>query len=239
MMVVASPKVPAYNTAMMDATRPGDEKDDWREHAFDLTRGIATYTGSPLVAGLAKIIDKHPDANVGTAFNHKQIACKMWARDKLAESVGGTFGEIWIVGGWYGVLSAMLLEDQRFQIGRLESSDIDPAVGAIAMTLNRMHLNRFEALTADMYALDYAGRRPDLVVNTSCEHIPDLRAWLSLLPSGTRVLLHSNDYFSAATHINCVESLDAFKAMAQLSSLDFAGELPQKKYTRFMLIGRV
>lgn len=238
-MIIASPGGRAYNTATMDATHTQGAGDDWRGHAFDLARGIAAYTRSPLVAALAKVVDRHPDADIGTAFNHKQVACKMWARDKLFESTGGRLGEIWIVGGWYGVLAAMLFEDGRFRIGRIESSDIDPAVGAIAETLNRDHLDRFEALTVDMYELDFAGRRPDLVVNTSCEHIPDLRAWLDLLPEGTRVLLQSNDYFSARTHINCVPSLGAFEDMAKLSSLDYSGGLPQKKYTRFMLIGRV
>jgi hypothetical protein len=222
---------------MSNVTQPASA--DWRENAFDLTRGIAAYSASPLVAGLARIIAKHPDADIANAFNHKQVACKMWARDSLAALGHGRYGEIWIVGGWYGVLAAMFFEDKRLDIGRIHSIDIDPHVGAIAETLNRDHLDRFAAMTADMYALDYAGRRPDLVVNTSCEHIPDLKAWLALLPAGTRVLLQSNDYFSEPTHIACVESLDAFRRQAALSSVEFAGELPQKKYTRFMLIGTV
>jgi hypothetical protein len=223
---------------MMDATQTG-AGEDWREHAFDLTRGIAVFTGCPLVKGVAKVIAKYPEADIGNAFNHKQVACKMWARDRLFESAGGVFGEIWIVGGWYGVFAGMLLEDARFKIGRIENSDIDPDVGAIAQTLNHAHHTRFETITADMYKLDYAGRRPDLVVNTSCEHIPDLGAWLSLMAKGQRVLLQSNDYFSEPTHIACVPSLQAFEQLAALSQVEFAGELPMKKYTRFMLIGRV
>ena len=61
-----------------------------------------------------------------------------------------------------------------------------------------------------MYALDYSASGADLVINTSCEHIADLPAWLSLLPRGTQVLLQSNDYFSEPTHINCVPTLEAF-----------------------------
>ena len=108
----------------------------------------------------------------------------------------------------------------------------------IALTLNRAHGDRFAALTADMYALDYRGRRPDLVVNTSCEHIADLRGWLDRLPAGSRVLLQSNDYFREPTHIACVASLAAFRSQAGLAEVEYAGSLPQKNYTRFMLIGR-
>jgi hypothetical protein len=216
-----------------------NETTDWHENAFDLMRGVAAYTGSPLLKGLAKVIARHPEADVGNAFNHKQVACKMWALDKLFESDGGRFGRIWVLGGWYGVLPAMLFNDARFDIAAIDSIDIDPEVGAVAVTLNRDAGDRFRALTADMYALDYAAGRPDLVVNTSCEHIADLGAWLALLPRGTNVLLQSNDYFTEPTHINCVASLAAFEAMAALREIRFSGELPTKNYTRFMLIGAV
>jgi hypothetical protein len=222
---------------MTEATH--DATDDWRCNAFDLARGIAAYTGSPLIAGLAKVIDKHPEADVGNAFNHKQVACKMWARDMLLSTAGAAFGEIWIVGGWYGVLAGMLLEDRRFAIGRIENSDVDPCVAAVALTLNRAFADRFTAVTADMYRLDYSERRPDLVVNTSCEHIPNLRAWLELLPAGTRVLLQSNDYFAEPTHIACVPTLEAFVDQAGLAHVEYAGSLEQRNYTRFMLIGRI
>ncbi len=228
----------AYNTCIMDATQP-DTVADWHETAFDLTRGIAAYCGCSLVGGLAKVIARHPQADVGNAFNHQQVACKMWARDRLYESCGGRFANIWIVGGWYGVLAAMFFDDPRFDIDAIESIDIDPGVAEVAATLNDRWKDRFRAATADMYGLDYAGGAPNLVINTSCEHIADLRGWLGLLPSGMRVLLQSNDYFSEPTHIACVASLDEFEKLAGLREVAFSGELPMKKYTRFMLIGTV
>jgi hypothetical protein len=60
-----------------------------------------------------------------------------------------------------------------------------------------------------------------------------------MLPRGSRVLLQSNDYFSEPTHVNCVGTLEAFAAQAKLSNVAYAGSLPMKKYTRFMLIGTV
>jgi len=229
----------AYNTEMTDATQPSGADADWRDRAFDLTRGVAAYTQSPLVAGLARVIAKHPEANISNAFNHKQVASKIWARDCLFTSLGGSFAHIVVLGGWYGVLAAMLLEDRRFAIGSVESIDIDPAVAAVASTLNRDAGDRFRATTADMYAIDYAGLGADLIVNTSCEHIADLRGWLDLLPKGVNVLLQSNDYFSEPSHINCVESVEAFEKLARLRKLHFSGTLPTKNYNRFMLIGTV
>lgn len=224
---------------MMDATRPGGPGIDWRECAFDLARGIAAYVGNPLVTRLARVIAEHPDADISTAFNHKQVACKMWARDRLHDHCGARLGRVWIVGGWYGVLAAMLFDDARFDIAAIDSIDIDAGVAPVARTLNAPAGDRFTALTGDMYGLDYEGARPDLVINTSCEHIADLPGWLALIPEGTRVLLQSNDYFSEPTHINCVASAVAFEEMAGLAEVRFSGALPLRNYTRFMLIGTV
>lgn len=212
---------------------------DWRDSAFDLMRGVAAYSGNSLMAGLAAVLGKHPEADLGNAFNHKQVGSKMWARDALHETLGPSLGKVVLLGGWYGILAAILLDDPRFDIDHIASYDIDPAVGAVAETLNGAWADRFSAVTADMYALDYAALGADLVINTSCEHIADLGGWLSLLPRGARVMLQSNDYFSEPTHINCVPTLEAFVAQAKLSRLDFSGSLKMKKYTRFMLIGAV
>ncbi len=123
----------------------------------------------------------------------------MWLRDTLYDTLGGAFGRIWVVGGWYGVLPAVLFDDARFDIGHITSIDVDPDCAPVAEILNTkaMQDGRFAALTADMYELDYGGtEEPDLIVNTSCEHIPDMPGWLGLIPKGSKVVLQSNDYFS-------------------------------------------
>ena len=63
-------------------------------------------------------------------------------------------------------------------------------------------------------------------------------AWFAGLPDGMLVLLQSNDFSEIPEHVNCVDSLEAFRAQAPLSELLFAGQLELGKYTRFMLIGR-
>jgi len=228
---------------MNDATRsePAQtgNRDDAADRTFDLLRGVAAFTQSELVAALTRAFARHPDARLDEAFNHKQIASKMWARDRLFSTLGGQFERIWIVGGWYGILAAILLDDRRFSIGEISSYDIDPSVEAVAATLNAKAAaqGRFQAVTADMYTLDYRSR-PDLIVNTSCEHVGDVRGWLERLPAGTAVLLQSNDYFAEPEHINCMTSLSAFEQAARLTDVLYAGEFTLKKYTRFMLIGR-
>ncbi len=210
------------------------------DFTFDILRGLARYSGSNFIAALAEAVTRHPRHNISQALGHRQIACKMWLKDALFATLGGRFGTIWVVGGWYGVLAAMLFDDARFDIDRIVSFDLDPDCAPVAETLNALAVKagRFEARTADMYGLDYsAPDAPDLIVNTSCEHIADMPGWLSLIPVQRKLVLQSNDYFSEPEHVNCVESLDAFVAQCGLSRVDFRGELDMHKYTRFMLIG--
>jgi hypothetical protein len=91
-----------------------------------------------------------------------------------------------------------------------------------------------------MMALDFGAETPapGLVVNTSCEHLDDVPGWLATLPRGLPLLLQSNDYVREPDHRSCVPSLEAFRDQAGLSETFFAGALPTKNYTRFMLIGR-
>ena len=207
---------------------------------YDILRGTAALTGSRVVARMAETVAKHPRADLAIAFNHKQIGSKLWLRDCLAEASGGQLGQVWVLGGWYGVLSAILLDDPRFAIAKITNIDLDPGCAAVAECLNRdaLKAGRFAALTADMNALDYSAR-PDLVINTSCEHLPDVPGWLARLPKGQRVLLQSNNYFREPDHVSCVPDLLAFRAQAGLGCVEFAGERATKNYTRFMLVGRV
>jgi len=53
---------------------------------FDLLRGLAALTGSPIVGDLARLVGAAPRADLSIAFNHKQIGSKFWLRDALVEA---------------------------------------------------------------------------------------------------------------------------------------------------------
>lgn len=210
---------------------------------YDILRGVAALTGDAIVADLARLVGKGAPADLSIAFNHKQVASKRWLVESVAEVLPKPDGPVWVLGAWHGLLGAMLLADERLAIPQLVSLDIDPGCAPIAEILNHRHVaaGRFRAMTADMMSLDFEraeGGRPGLVINTSCEHLDDVPGWIAGLPAGLPLLLQSNDYVREPDHRSCVPSLDAFKAQAGLSELWFAGALPTKNYTRFMLIGR-
>ncbi len=212
----------------------------------DILEGLALYTGSVLQLNVLATLTQHDAPALGEALNKNQIASKMWLADALLDSVGPQLGRVLILGGWFGVLAAVLLHDRRFAIGHVESVDIDPRCAPIALALNATHVRagRFTARTADMLEIDYGQTpekvigAPDVVVNTSCEHLEAFGRWYDRIPAGQLVVLQSNDYYACSEHVNCVPDLAAFRAQAPLSELLFEGERKLRRYTRFMLIGR-
>ena len=112
---------------MMKTTRTNEANTtDWHESAFDIIRGLAAYTGSSLVEGLAEVVARYPDADLGTAFNHKQVGCKIWARDSLFESLGGNFNHIVVLGGWWVVEARPRTRNDGCAISQERPCDAEP-----------------------------------------------------------------------------------------------------------------
>ncbi|MGI9305120.1 MAG: class I SAM-dependent methyltransferase [Gammaproteobacteria bacterium] len=208
----------------------------------DILDGMSRYLESALLADVLRTLSRLPVSDLGPALNKNQIACKKWLLDQLYRAAGGEYDTVHTLGGWYGVLSALLLNDARFDIAKAVSYDIDPACEPVAQSLNGTHVGRgkFEAVTADMLDLDFnaSDHANDVIVNTSCEHLSRFDQWYARLPGGALLVLQSNDYYAIDEHVNCVPDLEAFQRQAPMQDVLFQGELKLKKYTRFMLIGR-
>ena len=215
-----------------------DEKD---EFYLDILDGLSRYLDDPFISDMVAAVSRYRGPYIANSLNKNQMASKTWLIDELYRATGGALGTGYVLGGWNGVLAAMLLRDPRLHIERLFSIDIDPVCQAVAETMNAHHVEsgRFEAVTADMHDLDCGGDvTADTLFNTSCEHLENFAQWYTGTPKGMLMVLQSNDMFNEETHVNCVADLDAFKRQAPMTDLLFAGELPLKRYSRFMLIGR-
>jgi hypothetical protein len=217
--------------------------------------GLSRYLDSAFARDVLRTVTRYPCPALAHSLNKNQVSSKLWLLNTLAAVHPGALGTVVVLGGWYGMLSAMLLDDRRFSIGRVISVDIDPSCQPVAETMNHRHreAGRFLSLTCDMRALDFRRQRaapaevkgdigkplrPDLIINTSCEHLQDFAGWYDTLPPGVWLVLQSNDYYGCEEHCNCVPDLDAFRVQASLGEELFAGTLPLKRYRRFMLIGR-
>lgn len=219
---------------------------DKDEFYRDILEGMAMYTRSEFQRDVLATLSRHDVPGLGVALNKNQMASKMWLADTLLAAAGPRFANIRILGGWVGVLGAVLLHDPRFSIDRVESVDIDPGCAPVAFSLNATHARtgRFTARTADMLDIDYESVAsvhtpiPDLVINTSCEHLQEFAQWYERIPSGQLLVLQSNDYYACDEHVNCVPDLAAFEAQSPMRDVLFAGERKMRRCVRFMRIGR-
>jgi hypothetical protein len=224
-------------------------------HTSDLLNGLLTIYQDDLTHNLKRVIDRHPEkeARIVEAFSVGQVKSKQW----LISHLQGTYQTVFICAGWYGTLASLMFREIGTQIGKVRSFDIDPDATLVADDMNRTQVIKgwqFKATTADIhdmtYPFEYSTLRadgssveltdmPDLIINTSCEHIEDFASWYEKIPKGTIVALQTNDFFDHEEHVNCVRSLKEFAEQAPMVGIQYEGTLVLEKYQRFMRIGRV
>ena len=115
-------------------SQPGMTRNTPPDAFYDILRGVAALTGNPVVGDLARLVADGMPPELWIAFNHKQIASKRWLVDALAQVLPRPDGPVWVLGAWYGVLGALLLDDERLAIPAVVSLDLDPACAPVAET---------------------------------------------------------------------------------------------------------
>jgi hypothetical protein len=191
-------------------------------------------------------------------FSRGQLESKQWLVDELSQYHSLDLGTVFLCAGWYATLATMLFESD-IKVDKIRSFDLDPTCVDIAEVFNKpwfMEQWRFKSITQDIMDVDYDEHtweywsnannrmsrpitdRPDTIINTSCEHIPDFAEWYAKIPAGKLVVLQSNNFFEVEEHVNCVNDIEEFKAQAPMTRVLYDGKLELPKYTRFMLIGR-
>jgi hypothetical protein len=166
-------------------------------------------------------------------FSSGQILSKEWIITEL-EKIDPEFmyRSFAIAGAWFGTLGMML--KHNFPTVLVTMIDIDPRCETFIH--NMVYDNgAMRAITTDMYTHRYI---EDVIINTSCEHIKDVSAWVKLIPGGRTVVLQSNNYEAEEDHINCVKSKEEFAEQSSLKEILFCGELELPMYSRYMVIGR-
>ena len=147
---------------------------------------------------------------------------------------------IYIFGGWTGILANILL--QYPIVYKIRSIDIDPWCERVADNVNKIHeMNdwRFKAVTDDMATYKYQSDiYPEIVINTSSEHVTQEQydLWYNNIPVGTIIVVQGNDYFKCEEHIRCSTNLMEFEMMNRVSNPIYRGILPTDMYIRFMSI---
>ena len=176
------------------------------------------------------------------AFWDGQVHSKIWLSQMLNKHYDSMIpNNIYIFGGWLGVLANILFQNSKFYVDTIYNIDLDPWCKPNSEKLNQTYVNmqRYQAETADMKEYQYHDT-PDIVINTSTEHVTQetYDQWYDKIPNGSLVILQGNDFFSCDEHVRCSNSLDEFITMNRVTDPIFAGQLPTSMYNRFMCIFR-
>ena len=189
-------------------------------------------------------IDNHDDRTRALdALWSGQLESKAWLVNQLNNYIMPRSKQnIYIFGGWIGILANMLLHNDW--VDKVRSIDLDPWCEKIADDVNKIHeMNgwRFKAVTADMASYNYQSDiATDIVINTSCEHVSEVvyNEWFNKIPDGTLIVIQGNNFFECEEHIRCSASLSEFKLQNRVTGDSWSGSLETDMYIRYMSIWR-
>jgi hypothetical protein len=182
------------------------------------------------------------------AFSSSQIASKQWLVEKLEECLQSRYTPpeqgytIWILGGWYSLTNFIMRVRAVVPIRMVRSFDIDPECQPLADRVNKLwewQDWQFKAETCDVNKLTYAVGTPQVVINSSVEHM-DTDQWYKNIPKGMLVVLQANNmphHDHVRSYETSAELLEFFPMEECLyeGSMDF--NYPQYKFKRHMIIG--
>ena len=176
------------------------------------------------------------------AFWDGQMHSKIWLSEILNEYYDSKIpSNIYIFGGWLGVLANILFQNSKFYIDTIYNIDLDPWCKPNSERLNQTYVNmqRYQADTANMREYQYTDNA-DIVINTSTEHVTQetYDQWYDNIPIGALVVIQGNDFFSCDEHIRCSNDLDEFISMNRVTDPIFTGQLSTTMYNRFMCVFR-
>lgn len=214
--------------------------------------------------------DQNNLESISDAFSRGQVQSKIWLVKEL-EKVGTHFDTVYHLGGWFGQLTWYLNNHITFDKYRNFDIDIDACkISDYVVNLNYLenfkaksvrlglplwddsdeerNMNWITRTGCEYEIKNYSNgnvfrekTQPDLIINTSAEHMPSI--WFDKFvnrPQSTDPLfvIQTNNLFDANGHVNCVHSVDHMIKKFNMSRIEYAGELQLHGYKRFMLIGR-
>jgi hypothetical protein len=152
------------------------------------------------------------------SISPNQIEGKNWLVEELDKVViprdeEGRF-KIEIVGGWFGFpLIDLLYNKYGDEIRAIDFFDMDPfasKVFGVYLSTWWVDIQDVKIFTNEMgdYFNYKEKRRAHLIINTSCEHMPDMKDMREYYfdPERTLLVLQSNNKTDEDDHINCVDS---------------------------------
>ena len=197
----------------------------------------------------AETVNQKPWAieRIKNSMTASQLESKLYLGTEL-KKVGIGFNNIAIIGGWYcHYLCSILFESLECKF--VTNYEIDKDAQLISYKFNRRYkeAKKYKAHKRNLFMDNKLGSEQeergsvDLVINTSCEHMFDMKAMKNkhFNKASPLFVLQSTNDDQYDDHINCVSSADELAEQGGLVHIDYMGsKVLDNGMTRFMVIGR-
>lgn len=190
-----------------------------------------------------KFIRFHPDLaeRFMDCFWESQLTSKSHLLYALEDI--GHLGNVYIFGGWYGILAKLIEDSYNLSHEALVSIDIDPICDWVIRNTYSTKTG-ITPFTADMASFEYSEAHvPNTVINTATEHVTQdtYDAWWNKIPKGTMCALQGNNFWDDPEHIRCAHNIEEFKKINHCtdSVTEFSfpcGGPSNTEFQRFMVL---
>ncbi len=195
---------------------------------------------------LELIAHKYPHRYKDFAYSIRknQWQSKSWLMEMLSVINDKENPVIWVLGSWYGTVIVPLIFEYIKDAKEIHLFDYDEEVFEICHSLhkkwNKKIVRHCKDINFEINKLKSYDVQPDIVINTSCEHMWHMRDML--LPNKDILYaFQSNNFDLEPAHISIAWDLDEFKYQAGLKNIEYEGSMKfhdhDDKYKRWMLIG--
>ena len=192
------------------------------------------------------IAHKYPHRYKDFAYSIRknQWVAKSWLMEHLSMINEKENPIIWVLGSWYGTVIVPLINHYIPDVKEIHLFDYDPEAMDICYKLhekwNHKITRHIKDLNFEFDLLKSYDKQPNIVINTSCEHMWHMRD-MHLPNKEILYALQSNNFTHEAAHISIAWDLDEFKYQCGLSEIEYEGCIPfhdhDDEYKRWMLIG--
>lgn len=179
---------------------------------------------------LSPILRENPECvdDIANSLSNTQLKSKQWLVEELCKIYTKSNPKVLILGGWYGSYLVPMLTDVGFD--DIILTDMDTRATNIA---KQIHTCQTFVLDADTPTTQFS---PDIVINTSCEHMKTIGEAAVNNPDCLYVL-QSCDNDNDPGHINVPTNTEDFLKKTGLSRVVFRGRQNLGHKNRFMVIG--
>ena len=170
------------------------------------------------------------------SFRLNQIKSKKWLVHELVKHSNKTkFNKVAVLGSWNAILLYELMST-NFDITSWDFYDIDATCHNDRDEYFKFHgmemnYNSFEADAVPIFETCNL-EKYDLIINTSCEHMIDIKAG-----KGPLYAITSSDNNTVRDHINCVQHYKDLGLKNSINNILYEGKLNLGKFNRFCVIG--